>query len=125
MSCPKTDILDAAAFLRRLQCEDERTRLKCLAHASRLERAATLLETLLLLETAMRNINDLIPIVVADVTKLRADNLALTTENTDLKAQLASNQAATATPENLQALDVLEPAVPVISDAAVTPPEQK
>jgi hypothetical protein len=109
LSQSTADILDAVAFLRAVRCEGERVRLKCHAHAERLEHAVIVFETLLLLESLMRNINDLIPLVVADVTKLRADNASLATENADLKAKLAAGEAATATPENLQALEALEP----------------
>lgn len=112
MNSPADDIKQAVAFLRAVRCDGQRVRLKCDSHAGALERAAAKLETLLLLEVFMRNVNQIIPLVVADVTKLRADNAALATENADLKARLAGAQDNTVTPENLQALDALEPGTP-------------
>jgi septal ring factor EnvC (AmiA/AmiB activator) len=100
------DIRRAAALLREVESESRTTRDRCRRHADRLDRAAAHLETL---EIAMRNVNELISLVVADVNKLRADAATKDARIADLESQLAAAQANAVTPENVAALDALEP----------------
>lgn len=90
---------------------NERNRAALTEQADWADEAA---ERFIQLEIEMRTTNEAIRALIDDDKANRATIASLSTENGDLKAQLATAQADAVSPENLAAVNELVPEVPPV-----------